>query len=334
MGTKKPKKPPFMSVEENRSRVLERLTNISDDARSALVRDYREFKSHRREYMSSVQITEMDRVINRLRSSLRRANLTPEQREAQKVYDRVRICLRREFMTPEQKALENERNRERASLRRESMTPEQRAAQNEFEKERKSLKRKRMTPEQRTVYNKRGRERIARRRANMTPEEKAAQSKFERMRRKIKRANMTTEERAEQNKLNKELKAHKKENMTQEQIAKCTMDRRRRFALRRAGEKECLASDGFNARQKISELQQSSDEAALPSSSELIDLKSRDIVNMKKSIARARLRISKHWSQQLKEDHVPMSRIKVRYRWELYLVQLHIKFVPSINSFW
>ena len=46
----------FMSVESNRARVLRELTDVSDDTRSFMDRNFQEFMSHRREYMTLEQI--------------------------------------------------------------------------------------------------------------------------------------------------------------------------------------------------------------------------------------------------------------------------------------
>ena len=74
----------FMSDEGNRARVRENLASIiSDEALSAMDRNFQEFMSHRREYMTLEQIDAMDREINRVRTATARANMSDEQRASQ-----------------------------------------------------------------------------------------------------------------------------------------------------------------------------------------------------------------------------------------------------------
>ena len=149
----------FMSDEGNRARVLENLTNISDEALSAMDQNFQEFMSHRREYMTLEQIAEMDRVVNRLRTSAARSNMTDEQRAAYNARHRELQADARAQMSDEQRASQNEVRRERSSQLRGSMTPAERAAANAAEAQRVSEHRANMTEEERAAQRDRERER-------------------------------------------------------------------------------------------------------------------------------------------------------------------------------
>ena len=81
----------FMSSERNRERVLQELTGISDDARFMMDGNFQEFMSHRREYMTLEQIAEMDRVINRMRTTDARDNMSQEEANEARERNRQRM---------------------------------------------------------------------------------------------------------------------------------------------------------------------------------------------------------------------------------------------------
>ena len=219
----------FMSDMNNRARVLDRLSYVSDEVRDAINFDIYQFMSQRGKYMTKDQIAEMDRVINRVKKSAQRAiqrrNMTPEQRKSQNERDRERKAQARsnlisdQKMSIEQRSSQNEcaresyaeaqvnrtqmqstagkeRERKRMSERRANMTPQQKAAQKERNRELYKKARANITPELRAAKKERDRKRMSERRAKMTPEQKAAQNERDRKRMFRLRAKITPEQKA------------------------------------------------------------------------------------------------------------------------------------------
>ena len=102
----------FMSVENNRARVLRELTGISDDTRSMMDGNFQEFMSHRREYLTLELIAEKDRVINRVRTAAARANWSREETEEAREKNRELMRVVRTGMSQEEADAARERNRQ------------------------------------------------------------------------------------------------------------------------------------------------------------------------------------------------------------------------------
>ena len=138
----------FMSVESNRARVFRELTDVSDDTRSLMDRNFQEFMSHRRDYMTLEQVAEMDRVINRIRTADARGNMSQEEVDGARERDRERRALATANLFPQEATQARERRREQMREARATMSQEETAEARERNRERMQDAREGMSREE------------------------------------------------------------------------------------------------------------------------------------------------------------------------------------------
>ncbi|CAB4055939.1 GOLGA2 [Lepeophtheirus salmonis] len=118
----------FMSDPQNRQQVVNHLSNLPENVKLMILNNYRDFMSNRHLYLTHEQIAEIDRAINRARTSRRRAEMSQEERAVMNQSKREYMSRYRAKMTQEKKSLLKVNNRERMSTYRADMTGTERDA--------------------------------------------------------------------------------------------------------------------------------------------------------------------------------------------------------------